>query len=106
MKNFTWLAASALLATGGAACAAEHVVPQKGKAFAVSTLSIKAGDKVSFRNDDPFVHNIFSLSDAMQFDLGTYPQGQAKSVVFSKPGKYDIECAIHPDMKLVITVAP
>jgi plastocyanin len=61
---------------------------------------------VAFRNDDPFAHNVFSLSDAMQFDLGTYPQGQAKTVTFSKPGQYDIECAIHPEMKLVINVKP
>jgi plastocyanin len=86
--------------------AAEFTVAQKGKAFSMATLSIKTGDKVSFRNDDPFAHNVFSLSDAMQFDLGSYPQGQAKSVTFSKPGLYDIECAIHPEMKLVINVKP
>jgi plastocyanin len=89
-----------------ALAAQEFVVSQKNKAFSQATLTIKAGDKVSFRNDDTFAHNIFSLSDLMQFDLGTYPQGQAKSVVFTKPGQYDIECAIHPEMKLVINVKP
>lgn len=84
----------------------EHVVPQKDKAFTLKTLSIKSGDKVSFRNDDSFSHNIFSLTDAMPFDLGTYAQGQTKSIVFSKAGKFEIECAIHPDMRLMITVAP
>jgi plastocyanin len=89
-----------------ALAAQEYVVAQKNKAFSQATLTIKAGDKVSFRNDDTFAHNIFSLSDLMQFDLGTYPQGQAKSVVFTKAGQYDIECAIHPEMKLVINVKP
>jgi plastocyanin len=98
--------AALLLACPLLANAAEFTVAQKGKAFSMATLSIKAGDKVSFRNDDPFAHNVFSLSDAMQFDLGSYPQGQAKSVTFSKPGLYDIECAIHPEMKLVINVKP
>ena len=70
------------------------------------SLSIKVGDKVSFRNDDPFAHNVFTLSDPMQFDLGTYPQGQAKSVSFAKAGLYEVECAIHPEMKLLITVKP
>jgi len=29
-----------------------------------------------------------------------------KAVTFSKPGKFEIECAIHPEMRLVINVAP
>jgi plastocyanin len=85
---------------------AEHVVSQKDKAFSAKSLSIKVGDKLVFRNDDGFSHNVFSLSDAMPFDLGTYGQGQSKSVTYAKPGKYEIECAIHPDMRLVVTVAP
>ncbi|WP_290870106.1 plastocyanin/azurin family copper-binding protein [Aquabacterium sp.] len=88
------------------AMAADHTVAQKGKAFSVASLAIKVGDKVAFRNDDPFAHNIFTLSDPMQFDLGTYPQGQAKSVTFTKAGQYEIECAIHPEMKMLINVKP
>ena len=82
------------------------VVAQKNKAFSTATLTIHVGDKVTFRNDDAFVHNIFSLTDAMPFDLGTAPQGQAKSIAFTKVGKFEIECAIHPEMKLIVTVAP
>lgn len=84
--------------------AQEHVVGQKNKAFSVETLKIRVGDSVSFRNDDPFFHNIFSLSDVQTFDLGSYPQGQARKATFSKPGKVKVECAIHPTMKMVIEV--
>ena len=57
------------------------------------------------RNDPyPISMNIFSLSDTKTFDLGSYPQGQSKKVVFDKPGTVEIECAIHPDMKLVVEV--
>jgi plastocyanin len=89
-----------------AVAAQEHVVVQKDKSFTTKMLNVKAGDKVAFRNDDAFSHNIFSLTDAMPFDLGTYGGGQAKTVTFDKPGKFEIECAIHPDMRMVITVAP
>ncbi len=82
------------------------VVAQKNKAFSTAALTIHVGDKVTFRNDDAFVHNIFSLTDAMPFDLGTAPQGQTKSIAFTKVGKFEIECAIHPEMKLIVTVAP
>jgi plastocyanin len=93
------------------ACALAHaaqevVVAQKNKAFSQARISIHAGDKVTFRNDDAFVHNVFSLTDAQPFDLGTYALGQSKSVTFAKAGTYDIECAIHPEMKLTILVTP
>ena len=41
---------------------------------------------------------------AKTFDLGSYPQGQSKKVVFDKPGTVEVECAIHPEMKLVVEV--
>jgi plastocyanin len=102
--TLTSLAGLLLLAFAGGATAAEHMVTQKNKAFDKTALTIKAGDKVSFRNDDPFVHNVFSLTEPGSFDLGTYAQGQAKGQVFAKDGKFEIECAIHPEMKLLLTV--
>jgi plastocyanin len=80
-------------------------VLQKDKQFVPVTLKIKVGDSVNFRNEDPFYHNVFSLSDTKSFDLGSFPKGQFKTVVFNKAGKVDVECAIHPDMHLVIEVA-
>ncbi|HEY5798940.1 MAG TPA: plastocyanin/azurin family copper-binding protein [Burkholderiaceae bacterium] len=87
-----------------AASAGEFVVAQKDKKFSQSTLTVKVGDVVSFKNEDPFAHNVFSLSDIKTFDLGSYPKGQSKSVTFDKPGTVEIECAIHPDMKIVVEV--
>src|SRR5437762_12942680 len=95
----------ALLAFAVSAFGAEHVVAQKGKAFSVKKLSVKLGDSVKFVNEDPFSHNVFSLSDAKSFDLGSYGQGGAKSITFDKPGTIEVECAVHPDMKLVIEVS-
>ena len=106
MKPNRTLAIAALLAASPWVLAGEHLVTQKDKAFSTKTLDIKAGDKVAFRNDDAFSHNIFSLTDAMPFDLGTYGGGQVKAVTFAKPGKFEIECAIHPDMRMLINVAP
>src|SRR5437868_9807763 len=82
----------------------DFVVEQKTKAFVykdakVETLKIKAGDTIQFKNSDPYFHNVFSLSDTKLFDLGSYPQGQSRSITFDKPGKVEVECAIHPHMK-------
>jgi plastocyanin len=106
--NFVAIAAAVIL-TGNIAYAEEHTVAQNNKTFMlkgakVEKLSIKVGDSISFKNEDPFFHNIFSLSDLKTFDLGSYPQGQAKSVVFDKPGVVEVECAIHPSMQLKVEV--
>jgi plastocyanin len=85
--------------------AATFTVAQKDKQFVPVTLMIKVGDSVNFMNEDPFYHNVFSLSDTKSFDLGSFPKGQFKTIVFDKAGKVDVECAIHPDMHLVIEVA-
>lgn len=105
MNVFRTLTGLVLAVAACAAAAAEHTVVQKNRAFDKAAVSIKAGDKIVFRNDDPFVHNVFSLTDPGSFDLGTYPQGQSKAQVFPKEGKFEVECAIHPEMKLVVNVA-
>ena len=81
-----------------------HEVGQKDKKFTVAELEVSAGDSVSFKNMDPFFHNVFSLSDAAFFDLGSYPEGQSKEVKFETAGTVEVECAIHPTMKMTIKV--
>jgi len=83
---------------------AEVLVEQKDKKFTKKDVKLKVGDSIEFKNADPFNHNVFSLSDAQTFDLGSYPQGQSKKVTFTQPGKVEVECAIHPDMKLNVEV--
>ena len=89
------------------ACAygADHVVVQTGKAFSTKSVQAKVGDTLTFRNDDAFVHNIFSLSDAQSFDLGTFAKGETRKVKMEKEGRIEVECAVHPDMKLMVDVA-
>ncbi len=84
--------------------AKDFTVTQKDKKFSQAKLEVKVGDVVNFKNEDPFSHNIFSLSDTKTFDLGSYPQGQSKAVTFEKPGTVEIECSVHPDMKLIVEV--
>jgi plastocyanin len=100
------LTLTALLAAGAVWAAKEHTVAQKNKAFSTKKLSIKVGDSVKFTNEDGFAHNVFSLSPAKSFDTGSFGNGQARSVTFDKPGKVEVECAVHPDMQMVIDVAP
>ena len=104
MNTIKLISSFILLLLSANASAGEHTVGQKDKAFSTDKLTIKAGDTVNFENQDPFFHNVFSLSDAATFDLGSYPKGESKSVTFDNPGTVDVECAIHPSMKLTIEV--
>lgn len=97
------LLAAVLLGTG-AAHAGSIDVSQQDKKFDKTQVTIKAGDSINFVNQDPFFHNIFSLSDAKTFDLGSFPKGESRSITFDQPGVIDVECAIHPEMRMTVTV--
>jgi plastocyanin len=94
------LLVASLLALAGS----EHVVGQKNVAFSQKLLKVKAGDSVRFTNDDPVPHNVVSVSPSNPFDLGAFKKGESKSVVLGKPGPVDVECSIHPGMKMRIDV--
>jgi len=107
VSHLAWAVCCAGLALAGKVWAAEeHVVAQKNKSFSVKKLTIKVGDSVKFVNEDSFAHNVFSLSAPKSFDLGSFGNGGSKSITFDKPGKVEVECAVHPDMRLDIEVKP
>jgi plastocyanin len=87
------------------AIAGDQTVGQARKAFTLGVLKARVGDTVTFRNDDEFAHNVFSLSDVQSFDLGSYKKGEVRSVKLTAPGVIEVECAIHPEMKMQIEVA-
>ena len=67
-------------------------------------LPVLSGSTVDFPNDDDLYHNVFSYSQVRVFDLGRYPQGHSRSVVFSKPGVVKVYCDIHSHMYATILV--
>jgi len=108
-KLMMGLSVSTLLLATPFAMAAEHIVGQKDKAFVtggspVEALDIAVGDTIKFVNQDPYFHNIFSLSDLSTFDLGSFPEGDSRTVTFDEAGSLEIECAIHPEMYMEVTV--
>jgi plastocyanin len=81
-------------------------VEQKGRKFVPDLVAITAGDKVSFPNTDPFLHNVFSQSGTRKFDLGSFKKGDTKDKEFPTPGVVDVYCNIHPEMAATILVLP
>jgi len=67
-------------------------------------LVIPVGTSVDFPNQDPFFHNVFSYSSAKRFDLGRYPRGESRRVVFDRPGVVKVYCEIHQWMRSAVVV--
>jgi plastocyanin len=79
---------------------------QKDQSFAPRVLPVAVGTAVDFPNLDPIYHNVFSLSPIKRFDLGKYPRGQFKTVVFNRAGLVNVFCDIHSDMEAFVLVLP
>ncbi len=104
LKYFAPVAAALMLVSGGATGAAEIVLTQKAKKFDQKTVSIKKGDTIKFVNEDSITHNIHSRSPGGKFDLGAQKPGTVSKHTFDKAGKFKVRCAIHPKMKVTVTV--
>jgi plastocyanin len=85
--------------------AATHAVTISDFAFSPATLTITAGDTVTWTNDDPIVHTATSATGA--FDSGDLAEGASFSVTFTTPGTYDYVCTPHPTMtgRIVVQAA-
>jgi plastocyanin len=114
MRRSAALAALAGIILGGAlglyAALAEAqgniVIAQQGIAFKPTTVTVKVGGQVIFRNEDPFGHNVYSPSKGGIFDIGLQAPDSETAVAFREAGEYIIQCRIHPKMRAVVTVTP
>jgi plastocyanin len=82
----------------------QRLLNQLSKTFVPHVLAVGVGDTVSFRNDDPYFHNVFSLSPGQGFDAGLYSGGQAYAKTFTRPGPVELLCNIHASMLAYIYV--
>lgn len=94
-------AAAFALAPLSAAFAADHAVLIKGMAFSPAALTIKAGDTITFTNEDSAPHTATAGDGA--FDTGRLGKGQSATVTVSAAGAHAYICKIHPSMKGTVT---
>ena len=80
-------------------------IAQQAATFSPHVLPVVIGTTVEWPNNDSIYHNVFSMSDAKQFDLGLYKGNPTnKFVVFDKPGRVDVFCSIHSNMHCIVLV--
>ena len=79
-------------------------IAQRDEQFVPHLVAVTAGSSVAFPNEDPFFHNVFSLSRGASFNLGRYPSGASRSRTVMRPGIIKVFCEIHSHMSAVIRV--
>jgi plastocyanin len=74
------------------------------KSFVPRVLAVPQGSRIAFPNQDPILHNVFSLSPGNPFDLGIYREPDTKEKRFDQPGLVRVFCNVHHGMVAYILV--
>jgi plastocyanin len=72
-------------------------------AFNPATITVKAGEKVTWANGDPAPHSI--VLDGGECESPSFGEGESTTLVFNVAGSYPFHCGIHPNMTGTITVS-
>jgi plastocyanin len=82
-----------------------YVVSQKGREFHPNELTIKRGETIEIVNDDGDLrHHAYIKSDSFSFESGDQEPGSKTNITFPVRGDFNVLCAIHPKMNLVVHV--
>jgi plastocyanin len=86
------------------AAPAAAVVHAAKLAFGPTEVSVHAGERVRWINDDPVQHSV--TADDGAFDSGLVEPGRVFERVFDRPGTYAYHCTPHPFMRGRVVVLP
>lgn len=87
-----------------AAVSKKAILDQREMRFVPHVLPVLIGTTVEFPNNDKNWHNVYSKSEAKEFDVGLYAPGNSRSAKFDKPGVVRVLCNVHPAMEAFIVV--
>lgn len=83
----------------------QYTISQKGREFHPGELTINRGDTINIVNDDAdLLHHAYIDSPKFSFDSGDQKPGSITPITFNVAGDFDVLCAIHPKMLLVVHV--
>src|SRR5579872_4750654 len=101
------LTAAAMIALGtlGGSALPQNTISQKGREFHPAEIRVNRGDAIHIVNDDAdLLHHAYIESDKFSFDSGDQKPGSTTAIVFPVAGDFDVLCAIHPKMQLIVHV--
>ena len=83
----------------------QEMISQKGREFHPGEITIKRGDTIQIINDDAdLLHHAYIDSPNFSFDSGDQKPGSVTPITFTVTGNFNVLCAIHPKMLLVVHV--
>ena len=83
----------------------QYSISQKGREYHPREISIKRGETLQIINDDAdLLHHSYIDSPKFSFDSGDQQPGSKTDITFPVAGNFDVLCAIHPKMRLVVDV--
>jgi plastocyanin len=89
-------------APGGAAGRATIV--QHNRVFEPFVTVVQTGTSISFPNEDPMMHHVYSFSPAKRFEIKLYKGTPAGPIVFDKAGVVALGCNVHDWMLAYVLV--
>ena len=94
------------LATAATAAVRPIQIQMKNFAFDPPAITIKAGQTLTWTNDDVVPHT--ATAERRTWDSGQMAPGRSYTVTVTKPGTYEYTCSIHPFMhaKVIVTEQP
>lgn len=92
----------AAAASAGAIPAGAPEIDQDGLAFKPDKLTVKAGEKVYFKNSESALHTVTING---KNESGTMKKGDVFSWTPAAAGTYKVNCDFHPQMNATITVS-
>lgn len=92
----------AAAASAGAIPAGAPEIDQDGLAFKPDKLTVKAGEKVYFKNSESALHTVTING---KNESGNMKKGDVFSWTPAAAGTYKVNCDFHPQMNATITVS-
>src|SRR5690348_10149497 len=97
LRTLCVLAQIGIMAQPAPAHAASQSVTMAHYAFSPATITVHAGDTVTWTNTDVAPHDVTTTSSPVAVHSGTLSTGQSWTYTFTVPGAYHYICSIHPD---------
>jgi plastocyanin len=96
------VAAASMLIGGAAAAPVVHTVTIDGFEFHPSTVAVRKGDVVVWRNKDPVPHTATAKDAGL--DSAEIVANGAFRFTAARAGRFEYVCTLHPTMKGVLVV--
>jgi len=91
---------------GGASFDKIQKVSIKGAMFLPSTIVVPPKTTVKFKNEDSFVHSLYSADLGTTFEPEILPTNQVRQIQFINPGTYIVKCKMTPHLEGIVIVEP